>query len=127
MGSKIFDQLFSYTFVNNIEIPTLLRKLNKISISVFFLILFLLPTIVKGLHTHCNIVETHYYTSGQHFQTQDHHCFICDFTSIDSKSPILTIYSNLAPDSYFLLYPLVENISFQEAFLRLSSRAPPIA
>jgi len=104
-----------------------LRNLNKISISVFFLILFLLPTIVKGLHAHCNIGESYCYASGKHFQTQENHCLICEFTSIDSKSPIPEILTNLAPESYFFVYPLVENIFIQEAFLRLSSRAPPIA
>jgi hypothetical protein len=104
-----------------------LRNQIKTYISVFFLFLFLLPTIVKGLHTHCNFDESHCFASGMHFHAQEHHCLICDFTSIDSKSPIPAIFTNLAPETFFLLHPLIENIFFQEAFLRLSSRAPPIA
>jgi hypothetical protein len=97
----------------------------KINISVFLLFLFLYPTIEKGIHIHHSIGASQSYASDQRFQTKKHHCLICDFLSTFSNSTIPANYSNLVPESYFLLLPIIENIYFHDAFLNLSSRAPP--
>jgi accessory gene regulator protein AgrB len=101
------------------------RNRIKINVSAFFLFLFLFSTIEKGIHIHHSFGELHCYASGQHFQTEKHHCLICDFLSTFSNSTIPANYSNLVPESYFLLLPIIENIYFHDAFLNLSSRAPP--
>jgi len=98
----------------------------KIKISVFFLFLFLLPTIEKGIHTHHHICESHDYASHKKFLLQEDHCLICDFTSSDSNSPIPANYFNFVPESCLLAYPFIENNFPQDAFLHLSPRAPPV-
>ena len=102
-----------------------MRNRIKINISVLLLFLFLIPTIEKGIHIHHSIDAEHCYASGKHFQVEKHHCLICDFLSTYSNSTIPANYSNFVPESYFLLNPFIENIYFQDTFLRLSSRAPP--
>ena len=102
-----------------------MRNRIKINISVFLLFLFLYPTIEKGIHIHHYTGASQCCASDQHFQIVKHHCLICDFLSTFSNSTIPANYSNLVPESYFLLHPIIENIYFHDTFLNLSSRAPP--
>jgi len=100
-----------------------MRNKDKILIAVFFLFLFLIPTIEKGIHTHHRVDEPYSNASG----ALDSHCLICDFTLTDSNSPISANFSKFVPQTGFLVHLFIENISFQGVFLNLSSRAPPIA
>jgi hypothetical protein len=104
-----------------------MRNQVKIYTSVFFLFLFLLPIIGKGIHTHPSIGESHYFSSEKQFSAQEDHCFICDFISVDSNSPIPVNNTNLVSETYFSYRHFVEDIFLQDAFLHLSPRAPPIA
>jgi len=106
-------------------VPIYMHSKVKICISAFFLFLFLLPTIEKGIHSHHHLAESHC-TGGNHFHVQEFHCLICDFTSTDSNSPILVNYSNLIFQVYFLFHPFTENNFTQDAVLHLPSRAPPV-
>lgn len=104
-----------------------MRNQFKVNISVFFLILFLLPIIAKGIHTHHNSGISHFFASEKQFYSEKSHCFICDYTSFDSKTPPPASYLNSTPVTYFLHCPFFEDIYFQDAFLHLSLRAPPVA
>ena len=104
-----------------------MRNRVKKYLSVFFLILFLLPIIGKGIHTHHYVGESHFSTSEKQFYSHEDHCFICDYTSFDCKSLATINYLNPTPVTYFLYSPFIEDIYFQNAFLHLSLRAPPVA
>lgn len=96
-------------------------------LSFFILLLFLFPTIERGVHAFNHVGDTHCNSSDKHFHTEEHHCSICDFTSTDSNAPVPTNYSSIIIVSDFLFHPFSENVPFQIAFQHLPSRAPPLA
>jgi hypothetical protein len=102
-----------------------MRNWFKTYTSVFFLFLFLLLTIGKGIHSHHPIGETNVYTSGTQFQVQEDRCLICDFTITDSNTPVPASYCYVVSETYFSFQTFIEAPFLQEAFLHLSSRAPP--
>lgn len=65
------------------------QKLKSI-FAVFALFVFLFPLVEKGIHN----FEHHHYTQCNehdfvHFHQAEHHCYLCDFTSPASSTPVL--------------------------------------
>jgi hypothetical protein len=65
------------------------QKVKSI-LAVFSLLVFLFPQVEKEIHNHEHSVNVRCTEHDiVHFHKAEHHCFLCDFTSPVSPSPVL--------------------------------------
>ncbi|MGZ4053703.1 MAG: hypothetical protein ACXVPY_08135 [Bacteroidia bacterium] len=96
-------------------------------VSIFFLFLFLFPTIEKQVHAFEHSADSHCTATDKHFHTLEHSCSICDFTITDSNQAPETEIQFIISANHFSYHPFIESVNIPDAFQNLPSRAPPIA
>ena len=94
--------------------------------SLFFLLLFLFPTVETQLHAFEHASDVHCQASGKHFHTQEHHCAICDFTATNSNLVTDEPVSFTLPEKTFSFRPLCESVHTPATFRHSCGRAPPV-
>jgi hypothetical protein len=102
------------------------QQLKKYT-ALFFLFLFLFPTVEKQLHAFEHTNDIHCSSTDQHFHTQEHTCSICDFTVTDSNLLPETNFQFIISAQHISFQSVVENVNTPKTFQDLPSRAPPIA
>jgi len=100
----------------------------KSYLSVFFLAVFLVPTVVKEVHSICHNQEFHCNTAtGTHLHVIHHDCTLCNFVipviSVPAKPQNNFILSHFAE---YVFPSLVESNFSSSQFSSASLRAPPV-
>jgi hypothetical protein len=98
----------------------------RMPISAFLLLLFLFPFVQKGIHDLKHSKDFHCYVlNAKHFHKKEHVCSICDFTFVDSNTPLENNH-NITLFACIAFYSKV-TVSFilVDADYKFSPRAPP--
>ena len=105
----------------------LMQKL-RLPITALLLLLFIFPFVQKGIHDFEHRNDFHCFVlNAKHFHEKEHNCPICDFTFMDSKTPIqnndkITLFAFIAFYSKLTVCFILIDIDY-----KYSPRGPPIA
>ena len=98
----------------------------KTTFSVFFLLIFLFPFVEKELHHLSHINDLHCCIKVTHFDSQEHHCTICDFANDFSGTPVIFHFNLLIAIIKDINFLFTEDFSLQQNTFFRPLRAPPI-
>src|ERR1035437_5770991 len=100
----------------------------KSYISVFFLAVFLIPTVVKEVHNICHDKEFHCNTfNGTHLHIAHHDCTLCNFVIPVISTPENSQNNFTLPHFAEYIFPqLVQVYCSLSKFSSASLRAPPV-
>jgi len=87
--------------------------------------IFLFPIVESGVHNYAHRNDFHCVASKHHLHKAEHHCNICDFTSVVSASPSFTDYHFELSSASVVRLSFSADRYILESRDFLSLRAPP--
>lgn len=100
-------------------------KKLKNSLSIFTLLVFLLPFAAEQIHAFEHRTDKHCTNSQTHFCTPEHHCSYCDFVKLTSITPVNDnqLQADLVLTSHKINF--YETVAFEQPKFSFSLRGPP--